>query len=225
MKRSTDDTDNNNNIKRNKTTTNVKPNFGLSGALHSTAAASGTSNNNNTKPNYGISTALSNNSNKNQSTIQQQQQQRPNFKLSGVLAADIRTGNVQQGIIKKHAPPIDSAISTKDKWVLFIFQHSDGDTPSETLYLHRQATYLLGRDEKLCDIILKDPTCSKEHAVIQFRKNGDVIKPYLMDLESTNGTILNSNPIPPARYIELKDNDILTFGDETDYVMKKMPSS
>lgn len=31
-----------------------------------------------------------------------------------------------------------------------------------------------------------------------------VTRPYIMDLESTNGTLLNGEPIEPARYIELK---------------------
>lgn len=36
-----------------------------------------------------------------------------------------------------------------------------------------------------------------------------VIKPYLMDLESTNGTKLNGEKIEAARYYELKNKDMI----------------
>jgi len=39
------------------------------------------------------------------------------------------------------------------------------------------------------------------------------IVPYLMDLESTNGTLLNGKPIEAAQYIELRSKDCLKFGD------------
>lgn len=45
-------------------------------------------------------------------------------------------------------------------------------------------------------------------------------KPYLMDLESTNGTILNGEKIEPARYYELRTKDIINFGHSTrDYIL------
>ena len=37
--------------------------------------------------------------------------------------------------------------------------------------------------------------------------------PYLIDLESTNGTILNGDPIDAAKYYELRDKDVIKFGD------------
>ncbi len=44
-----------------------------------------------------------------------------------------------------------------------------------------------------------------------------------MDLESTNGTLLNKVKIEPARYYELKVNDILNFGFSTrDYIVMKV---
>lgn len=49
-----------------------------------------------------------------------------------------------------------------------------------------------------------------------------MIKPYIMDLESTNGTMINKTKIEPARYYELKHYDILNFGLSTiDYVVIK----
>lgn len=43
-----------------------------------------------------------------------------------------------------------------------------------------------------------------------------------MDLESTNGTLVNKNKIEPARYFELKPFDVINFGLSTrDYVLMK----
>lgn len=69
---------------------------------------------------------------------------------------------------------------------------------------------------KAVDIPLDHPSCSKQHAALQYRhvieKNefGDqkgVVKPFIIDLESTNGTHVNGETIPPARYYELRLND------------------
>ena len=40
----------------------------------------------------------------------------------------------------------------------------------EPLRIHRQSMYLVGRDEKVCDLPVAHPSCSKQHAVIQFRQ-------------------------------------------------------
>lgn len=46
------------------------------------------------------------------------------------------------------------------------------------------------------------------------------IKPYMMDLESTNFSFLNGKPIEPARYIELRPQDVLRFGQsKREYVL------
>ena len=78
------------------------------------------------------------------------------------------------------------------------------------------------------------PSCSGQHAVIQFRAKVDVdaatnretraVLPYVMDLESTNGTFLNKERVAPARYVELREKDVLTFGHSTrEYVLIKVP--
>jgi smad nuclear-interacting protein 1 len=43
-----------------------------------------------------------------------------------------------------------------------------------------------------------------------------------MDLESTNGTLLNGEKIEPARYYELIKDDVINFGfSKRDYVIMK----
>lgn len=53
-----------------------------------------------------------------------------------------------------------------------------------------------------------------------------VVKPYIMDLESTNGTLLNGEKIEPSRYYELLSNDVIRFGlSERDYLVFQVPQS
>lgn len=40
---------------------------------------------------------------------------------------------------------------------------------SEPYKIYKKSYYLLGRDRKVADIPLDHPSCSKQHAVIQFR--------------------------------------------------------
>lgn len=39
-----------------------------------------------------------------------------------------------------------------------------------------------------------------------------VVKPYLLDLESINGTTINKEKLEPARYYELLTGDVIRFG-------------
>lgn len=49
---------------------------------------------------------------------------------------------------------------------------------------------------------------------------GKRVKPYLIDLESANGTFLNNQKIEPKKYIELKETDVIKFGySKREYVL------
>lgn len=100
------------------------------------------------------------------------------------------------------------------------------------LYVHRQSAYLFGRERKVADIPTDHPSCSSQHAVLQYRlvalpgEPGSMgppqrtVKPYIMDLESTNGTFLNGARLEGARYVELRPGDVLRFGlSSRDYVL------
>jgi smad nuclear-interacting protein 1 len=71
------------------------------------------------------------------------------------------------------------------------------------------------------DIPLDHPSCSKQHAVLQYRAvevedeemgTTKIVKPYLLDLESTNGTFVNGDRLESARYYELREKDVVKFG-------------
>lgn len=85
--------------------------------------------------------------------------------------------------------------------------------------------------KKVADVPLDHPSISNQHSVVQFReicKEDDcgnynyIVKPYIMDLESTNGTFLNGERMDSARYYELKHGDVVKFAGSTrDYVIMK----
>jgi smad nuclear-interacting protein 1 len=144
-----------------------------------------------------------------------------NFGLSGALAKDELTGNLQNGVVLKFNEPLDAAVPTKH-WRLYVFK---GDEIAEALHIHDKSVYLFGRDKRVADIELLHPASSKQHAVIQFRRtksaNGQgLIKPYLMDLQSVNQTFLNGIAIEDSRYYELREQDALKFGlSDREYVL------
>ncbi|KAH9891667.1 SMAD/FHA domain-containing protein [Cubamyces lactineus] len=152
---------------------------------------------------------------------------KPNFAPSGLLAAETKTVKRADGtstVLKYHEPP--EARKPSVGWRLYVFK---GKEQVDLLHIHRQSAYLIGRDRTVVDIAVEHPSCSKQHAVIQYRqvqeKNefGDVktaVKPFIIDLESTNGTIVNDETIPTSRYYELMLGDVIKFGESTrEYVL------
>ena len=116
------------------------------------------------------------------------EKQKPNFGLSGKLAEE---KNMFNGVVVKYSEPPEARIP-KRRWRFYVFK---GEENMPTLYLHRQSAYLLGRDRKVADIPVDHPSCSKQHAVLQFRlvnyerpdgSAGRTVRPYIIDLESAN---------------------------------------
>jgi smad nuclear-interacting protein 1 len=118
----------------------------------------------------------------------------------------------------------------------------DDDGLIDTYHISRQSSYLFGRERKVADVPVDHPSLSKQHAVLQYRalpprggeeqRRGEgsgvgggtmpklLCRPYLMDLESTNGTFVNGVRLDPARYYELRRGDVITFGASTrEYVL------
>jgi smad nuclear-interacting protein 1 len=157
------------------------------------------------------------------------EKQRPNFGNTGLLAAASNSVAQIDGssiVLKYHEPAEARKPPTKDKWKLFVFKGAD---ILETLELSVRSCWLVGKDLAVVDLPAEHPTISKQHAVIQFRyvekrnEFGDKlgkVKPYLIDLDSTNGTMLNKDKIEASRYVELRDKDMIQFGHSTrEYVL------
>ncbi|KAE8624333.1 hypothetical protein XENTR_v10005921 [Xenopus tropicalis] len=140
--------------------------------------------------------------------------EKPNFELSGALLEDT---NTFRGVVIKYSEPPE-ARTPKKRWRLYPFKN---DEALPVMYIHRQSAYLLGRQRRIADIPIDHPSCSKQHAVLQYRMvqftrangtSGRRVRPYIIDLGSGNGTYLNNQRIEPQRYYELKEKDVLKFG-------------
>jgi len=160
--------------------------------------------------------------------------EKPNFKPTGALA---KAANKVEGTkisLKYHEPAEARKPSPSQQWRIFVFK---GEDVVDTIELHMRSCWLLGRQREVVDYALEHPSSSGQHAVIQFRyiqkmvedeygvkKQKGKVKPYIIDLESSNGTELNGDRIETSRYLELRDKDILKFaGSEREYVVMLPP--
>ncbi|RDY01735.1 FHA domain-containing protein DDL, partial [Mucuna pruriens] len=127
--------------------------------------------------------------------LEEKQKQKPSFELSGKLAAET---NRVRGVTLLFNEPAE-ARKPDIKWRLYVFKA--GEVLSEPLYIHRQSCYLFGRERRVADIPTDHPSCSKQHAVIQFRQ---------VEKEQPDGTLLKK-----IRKVPLNLNDIMNFGKRT----------
>lgn len=122
-------------------------------------------------------------------------------------------------------------------------EEDDGEL-LEIMNVSKQSANLFGRNCIVSDIPLDHPLLPKQHCVLQYRAlpqktnqvddNGCLLpkksdggaalilrcKPYLMDLESTNGTFINEERLDGARYYELRKGDVLRLGGSSrEYVL------
>ena len=146
------------------------------------------------------------------------------------------------GVVLKYARPPDAAPAPgpPGSWRLFVFRGGaplpEAGDPSAaaagpaSLPLRPPTTgWLFGRDRGVADIPTDHPSCSKQHAVLQFRRTaaavaaaaqaagpgggGDTaVRPYLIDLGSANGTWLNGDRLEAARFVEVRSGDVVRCG-------------
>jgi len=156
--------------------------------------------------------------------------EKPNFQPTGALALAANRVAGTKISLKYNEPPEARKPPPSQPWRLFVF---DGPDVVDSLELAHKSCWLLGRAREVVDYVLEHPSASAQHAALQFRhivtssqdefgvaSHRGIVKPYVIDLDSSNGTELNGEPLAPSRYVELRDKDILTFaGSERDYVV------
>ncbi len=139
------------------------------------------------------------------------EKEKPNLEVSGNLCKDTNTYN---GVVIKYNEPPE-ARKPKKRWRLYCFK---GDQELPFYPVHRQSAYLIGKDRRVADIPIDHPSCSKQHAVFQYRvveykrndgSTGRTVKPYIIDLNSTNGTFVNNQKIEVQRYFELREKVLI----------------
>ena len=67
---------------------------------------------------------------------------------------------------------------------------------------------ILGADPAQADLVLNDPQISGAHIMV--RVNGNLVS--LIDQNSTNGTVLNENPVGAGKPVRLKNADEIQIG-------------
>ncbi|EOD52960.1 putative fha domain-containing protein snip1 protein [Neofusicoccum parvum UCRNP2] len=159
------------------------------------------------------------------------EKQKPNFKQSGLLAKEANTVAGTDIVLKYNEPPDARKPPGRDGWRIYIFK---GQDVLRTVELGSRSCWLVGREAAVADLLVEHPSTSKQHAVLQFRHTTRVneygdkdarVRPYLIDLESSNGTMLNGKPIETSRYVEVMDKDIIKFGlSEREYVVMLPPA-
>ena len=91
------------------------------------------------------------------------------------------------------------------------------DNSKSTLYKNNKREIIFGREEGLCDILLKDTGSSKKHCMLEFRQN----KWWIVDLDSKNGTYLNHGPIKRSQFFL---DDVVQIGEAYfRFAASKMP--
>ncbi|KAF1808369.1 SMAD/FHA domain-containing protein, partial [Eremomyces bilateralis CBS 781.70] len=162
------------------------------------------------------------------------EKEKPNFANTGLLAKESNTVAGTNITLKYHEPPNARKPPASAPWRMYVFKGAD---LLDTIPLGERTCWLFGREQKVADIFLEHPSNSGQHAVLQFRyvqrkkmdelgfeKMEGRVKPYLMDLESRNGTSLNEEKIGAAKYVELRDGDLVRFGEsEREYVLQLPP--
>ena len=162
------------------------------------------------------------------------EKQKPNFNTTGLLAKESNKVEGTKVVLKYHEPPEARKPSSSHQWRLYIFK---GEDVVQTLVLSRQTCWLIGREAAVVDILAEHPSTSGQHAVVQFRAvkkkakgefgeeiKKEVVRPYLIDLESSNGTFLNGERLDQARYVEIRDKDVMKLGSSTrEYVFMLPP--
>lgn len=162
------------------------------------------------------------------------EKQKPNFAPTGKLAAEANTVKSTSGpaiILKYHEPVEARKPPSSAAWRMYVFKESE---ILDTIPLASQSCWLFGREAAVVDYLIEHPSSSKQHAVVQFRymektnEHGDrkgKVRPYVIDLESANGTSVNGEAVPQGRYVELRDGDVLAFGHSTrEYVVQLPPA-
>lgn len=182
----------------------------------------------------------------------EKEKEKINWKTTGLLAAETNTVQVSTSekiVLKYNEPPDARKPPASARWRLFIFK---GPDTLGNVQLSTQSCWLVGREAAVADLLIEHPSSSKQHAVIQFRyvvkqekdkemgvddflaelgegpasggpvKDKGKVRPYLLDLESTNGTYLNGDKIGDSRYVEVREKDVIKFGlSEREYVVLK----
>ena len=153
--------------------------------------------------------------------------EKPTFELSSLLRQEANAN--ERGKFIDYDEPEDKCLPQDYGLRLRLYTFKGDEEIEKPISLAHKSRYIFGRDRDAVDIPTDHPSCSKQHAVLQFRnqRKTDVygetrndVAGYLYDNGSTNKTKLNGKVIEAKRYYRLKGSDCVQFGSSTrEYVV------
>ena len=153
--------------------------------------------------------------------------EKPTFELSSLLRQEANAN--ERGTFIDYDEPEDKCAPERYGLRLRLYTFKGDEEIEKPISLAYKSRYIFGRDRDAVDIPTDHPSCSKQHAVLQFRnqRKTDVygetkndVAGYLYDNGSTNKTKLNGKVIEAKKYYRLKGSDCVQFGSSTrEYVV------
>ncbi len=93
------------------------------------------------------------------------------------------------------------------------------NTNSNFSLLNFFRNYKIGRHPFDNEIVVYDPTISKDHAIFQIHDDN---KAQILDLNTKNGTKINNNKISPKIFTTFSENDKIYLGAANSYLLLKV---
>ena len=153
--------------------------------------------------------------------------EKPSFELSSLLRQEANAN--ERGTFIDYDEPEDKCAPERYGLRLRLHTFKGDEEIEKPISLAYKSRYIFGRDRDAVDIPTDHPSCSKQHAVLQFRnqrktdvygETKDDVAGYLYDNGSTNKTKLNGKVIEAKKYYRLKGSDCVQFGSSTrEYVV------
>lgn len=160
-------------------------------------------------------------------TLPELPKEKPSFELSSLLRQEANAN--ERGTFIDYDEPENKCSPEQYGLRLRLYTFKGEEEIEKPISLARKSRYIFGRDRDAVDIPTDHPSCSKQHAVLQFRnqrktdvygETKDDVAGYLYDIGSTNKTKLNGKVIEAKKYYRLKGSDCVQFGSSTrEYVV------
>lgn len=100
------------------------------------------------------------------------------------------------------------------RWLLKVIS---GPNAGAEFAMHKSATYLIGKDPNICDIVFQDLSVSRQHARLSIDADDNV---FIEDLGSRNGVIVNGELIGEKTL--LASQDLVALGTTTFLVVDRL---
>ncbi|KAB1200033.1 FHA domain-containing protein DDL [Morella rubra] len=157
--------------------------------------------------------------------LQGKETQKPSFELSGKLAAET---NRVRGVTLLFTEPPD-ARKPSVRWRMYVFKAGEVLNGEKQIVENLWAP--VEESSNLDDSVSPATPCfpllpRTQHQVEKEEPDGTLskkVRPYVMDLGSTNKTYVNDNAVEPQRYYELFEKDTIRFAENMYYCTRTRP--